>query len=472
MNRITTVKKMNLTTTADPGSFRDPSGFIFRDENLVLKRCIHPVYQSVFRENMENGLYEHLISEGVLIPHRINSMTDGAGEPWIIEPEELPMISYPYEWCFDMYKDAALLTLQITKMALQYNMILKDASAYNVQFRNGRAVFIDTLSFTPYREGDAWAAYGQFCRHFFAPLYLCALRDLRLGNLMRHFMDGVPLDMARNLLPWHGGSRQGLIHILLHSRSIADCECSQKTGGKNRIRKLSGKQLRSILEDLEEGITNLSFPGIKTPWAEYNKESIHYSGTAREAKFAAVENLLMEAGAGVVWDMGANDGTYTRLALKTGSRFAVAFDGDLCAVNSNYLTCRRKHESLLPLVTDLSNPSSGNGFAHTERKSLTARCNAGCLMMLALIHHLAISNNLPFDKIAAWCALLSEKLIIEFVPENDPKVQELLMNRQDVFPDYTLENFILSFEKYFRIRKCIPLPDCDRRIFLFERKGF
>src|ERR1043165_5499796 len=173
---------------------------------------------------MESGLYEKLVKAGLLIPHievdrsPAESEAVQAAAYKILQPERVPFISYPYEWSFGQLKDAALATLSIQRRALKVGMSLKDASAYNIQFVRGKPVLIDTLSFEIYKEGQPWVAYRQFCQHFLAPLALMALRDVRLSQLLRVYIDGVPLDLASELLPSKTRFNFGLLtNIHLHA---------------------------------------------------------------------------------------------------------------------------------------------------------------------------------------------------------------------------------------------------------------
>ncbi len=183
-------------------SFRDPSGFMFRKDN-VLYRQVNKHYSEDYDKLLSSGLLDSLTKKGLLIPAEEVDITPAEKDLAykILKPVEIPLISYPYEWSFSQYQDAALATLQIQKIAFEKGFALKDASAYNIQFYKGKAVFIDTLSFEPYREGEPWVAYRQFCQHFLAPLALMAHTDIRLSQLMRVYIDGIPLDLASRLLP-------------------------------------------------------------------------------------------------------------------------------------------------------------------------------------------------------------------------------------------------------------------------------
>src|SRR5215216_6396727 len=200
-------------------SFRDPSGFLFARDG-VLYRQVNRKYEQEYTRLMESGLYDKLVKAGLLVSHVEvdHAPAEAALAYKIIQPERVPFISYPYEWSFGQLKDAALATLSIQRRALKVGMSLKDASAYNIQFVRGKATLIDTLSFEIYKEGQPWVAYRQFCQHFLAPLALMATRDIRLNQLLRVYIDGIPLDLASELLPGKTRLNFGLLtHVHLHA---------------------------------------------------------------------------------------------------------------------------------------------------------------------------------------------------------------------------------------------------------------
>ena len=204
----------------DPGSCRDPGGFIYRRDG-VLYRQIGAASIDDWQAFVASGLADKLIAKGRLIGHAEAPLSAAATADAraVIAPEPIEFISYPYEWTFGELKDAGLLTLDVELEALAAGWTLKDASAYNVQFRDGRPVMIDSLSFEPHEDGTPWVAYRQFCEHFLAPLALMARRDVRLASLLRADPDGVPLDLAKGLLPWRTRLNFGLLsHLHLHAK--------------------------------------------------------------------------------------------------------------------------------------------------------------------------------------------------------------------------------------------------------------
>ena len=459
---------MTPTNGSLAGSFRDPSGFVFtRDGHLY--RQVNRVYGEHYDLLMGSGLYAKLVGAGLLIPHEEAGMdlarTDDACK--ILRPEPVPFVSYPYEWCFSQLKDAALATLAVQKRAFEHGMVLKDASAYNVQFVRGKPVLIDTLSFERYREGMPWVAYRQFCQHFLAPLALMSCRDVRLGQLLRVHIDGIPLDLASRLLPMRTRLRFSLLaHIHLHARSQKRHE-GEAVDVKGR--KVGRLGFQGIIDSLESAVGKLSWKPAGTEWAEYYEDT-NYSPESLEEKSRLVGELLDRTDAKVVWDLGANTGRFSRVASSKG-RFTVSFDVDPAAVEKNYLDCKRDGETnVLPLLLDLTNPTPGIGWENEERSSLLERGPAETALALALVHHLAISNNLPLDRIAQFFAGVCRWLIIEFVPKSDSQVQRLLATRDDIFGSYTREGFEKAFDGWFVPEASMDISGTWRTLYLMRKR--
>ena len=451
----------------DPSSFRDPSGFLFY-RNDAIYRSINHIYKENYDQLMHSGLYKTLIDAELLIPHEEVGPEDSlSGEAYkIIKPEQLPFISYPYEWCFSQLKDAALTTLSIQKQSLEFGMALKDCSAYNIQFSKGKPVLIDTLSFEKYREGRPWVAYRQFCQHFLAPLALMNYTDIRLNQLLRIHMDGIPLDMVSKLLPFRTRFHFGLFsHIHLHAKSqehFAD-KSAQTTGGK-----MSHTSMLGLIDSLETAVRKMKWKPKGTEWNEYY-DNITYSTEAFDEKKQLVSEFLDSIHPASIWDLGSNTGVFSRIASKKGVQ-TISFDIDPACVERNYLEVVSKKEThILPLFLDLTNPSPAIGWQHLERKSIVERGPVDTVLALALVHHLAISNNLPLQKLAVFFDKICHSLIIEFVPKNDPQAQILLSSREDIFPEYNQNTFEESFKKYYAIQKVAKIRDTQRTLYLMVK---
>lgn len=452
--------------SALPASFRDPSGFVFRRDGEVLRQ-VNPAYREHFERLIGSGLYAALVKDRLLLPHE--ELPAPAGAWKLLRPEQVPFISYPYEWCFGQLKDAALLTLELQMRALTHGLSLRDASAYNVQFIGGRPVFIDTLSFEVLREGQPWVAYGQFCRHFLAPLALMAKVDVRLSQLLRSHVDGVPLDLASRLLPWRTRLSPGLgLHLHLHAKSQA--RFSGETRGKAQVRAISLNQLRAIADSLASAVRGLRWQPGGTEWYDYYEANNTYGGEGLKEKEKLVGEFLDQARPKRVWDLGGNTGRFSRLAAARGAQ-AVTWDIDPGCVEANYRHVREHGETaVLPLLLDLTNPSPALGWAHAERDSLAARGPADTAMALGLVHHLAISNNLPLERVAAYLARLARALIIEFVPKEDSQVRKLLATREDIFPGYTEAGFEAALATHFAIERKAAIPGTARTLYFATRR--
>jgi len=452
------------------GSFRDPSGFLFR-ENGQLYRQVNQAYRADYDLLISSGLYERLVGQAMLIPHRevdVQPVAPAIAYK-VIQPEKVAFISYPYEWAFSQLKDAALLTLAIQREALEKGMTLKDASAYNIQFHQGHPVLIDTLSFAAYQPGKPWIAYRQFCMFFLAPLALMAHTDINLGKLSQLYIGGIPLDLASKLLPWPTRLNFGLLsHIHLHAYSQARATGSSSSAAQQRSAAISKQGLLGILDNLEATIKGLTLKKLETQWAAYYSGT-NYDDDAFKRKKQIVSSLIDDVAPRCVWDVGANTGVFSRLALSREDCLVISSDIDPGAVEINYRESRqRKERNLLPLMIDLTNPSPAIGWANEERHSFAQRGPADLVIALALIHHLAISNNVPLGDVAKWMATLGKHLVIEFVPKEDSQAQILLATRDDIFTQYTEEGFVEAFSQSYRLLKRVPIEGTLRTLFLFE----
>jgi hypothetical protein len=451
------------------GSFRDPNGFVFIRDGKIYRQ-INRSYQDDFELLTSDGLHQSLVDSGLLIDFKeVDLELASSSDAYkIIEPEQLKFISYPYEWSFSQLKDAALTTLKIQKAALNAGMSLKDSSAYNIQFLHGKPVFIDTLSFEKYKEGLPWVAYRQFCQHFLAPLALMSYTDIRLNLLLKVFIDGIPLDMASSLLPGKSKLNFSLLsHIHFHAKGQKRYQDKQV---QSKSMKMSKFLLLALIDSLESAIKKLKWKPKDTEWGDYY-EATNYSSDSINEKKKIVSSFIEQVNPSTVWDLGANTGEFSRIASERSIE-TIAFDIDSAAVEKNYLQIKKSNETfILPLILDLTNPSGGIGWGNTERTSLLDRGPADLVMALALIHHLAISNNVPLAKVAGFLKNLAPHLIIEFVPKSDSQVIRLLSTREDVFPNYTIEGFENEFSQFFHIEKKVRVDNTERTMYLLRSKG-
>ena len=452
------------------GSFRDPSGYVFKVDGRVL-RTVSDSYRDHYDRLIGSGLRDLLVKEGLVIPFEEvgGPSPEGASAYKILEPEQVPFISYPFEWSFSQLKDAALTILAIQSRALEYQMSLKDASAYNVQFVRGKPVLIDILSFEKYRDGKPWVALRQFCRHFLAPLCVMSMKDIRLGQLLRVNVDGIPLDLASKMLPVRSWLKPGLV-FYIHAHALAERRSGPSHGNRRITQARFGlAAFKAMIGQLRKVISSLSWKLGSTRWGDYASQDL-VGSKYFESKNAVISEFVDLVKPRTAWDMGANTGLMSRLLASKGVS-VISMDSDDGAIEKNYLEVKKSGETkILPLLVDLNNPSPAIGWNNRERDSLFERGRPDLIVALALIHHLAIGNNVPLGMLGEFFGRLSPWLIIEFVPKSDPNVQTMLALREDIFPEYTVPDFEKAFEPFFEIVQKAELSQSDRTIYLMKRK--
>jgi hypothetical protein len=296
--------------TRHPASFKDPAGFVFEADGKFYRQ-VNQYYAIQYRQLMDSGLYAQLVKNGWLVSHEeINeNLTQDPSWYTTILPEPVNYISYPYEWCFAQLKDAALLTLKILRQSLEYGMILKDATPFNIQFHKGRPIFIDTLSFDIYNPQQPWIAYRQFCQCFLFPLYLEHYLKSDIPKILAAYINGIPNDIIAKLLPLKSRLNLGVwLHVYLQNTTMI----SDK--GNKAAAKFSKKKLTDLVSHLENIIRN--FPAdksYKTTWSNYYDDTI-LSRQYVEEKEKIVLEMCGKTGAGSVLDLGAEYGTFLQKA--------------------------------------------------------------------------------------------------------------------------------------------------------------
>ncbi len=451
---------MKLSPSRHPSSYRDPSGFVFK-YNSLFYRQVNKLYAADYESFMER-LYPKLVEKRMIIPHEeVILPFESSGDAYkMILPEQLLFISYPYEWSFDMLKDAALLTLNIQKTAMANSMTLKDATPYNIQWKDGKMIFIDTLSFEPYDPSLPWIAYRQFCEMFLAPLVLMHYSRKPLQELMLSYPEGIPLSVVSAMLPLKSLFR---LHIYLHLHLNANY------AGKRSVEPKGGfteKKLRDIIDSLYSAVTSSRLEN-KTTWGAYYEEARERTDYIAFKKQVVNEWTIDLQGIDEVLDLGGNDGSFSQLLAMQGKRVVCA-DFDHMAINSLYKNGRATN--VHPLLLDFSHPSPAIGFNNTERMSFHERAASDLVLFLALIHHICLGRNVPLGALAGSLSRISKNLIIEFIPKDDSKVKEMLETRTNPFSDYDRESFEIAFSEYFNIIRSVPLASSGRMLYLMGRK--
>lgn len=444
-----------------PSSYRDPSGFIFSHKDKIYRQ-VNLVYKENFDQLMASGLYDQLISQSLLVPHQqIQSNLTGEKEWYTtLEPMPVPFISYPYEWSFSMLKDAALLTLLLMEKSIQHGMILKDATPYNIQLVNGKMTFIDTLSFEKYDEAKPWIAYRQFCENFLAPLALMNYGSVPLTKLFLSYPEGIPLEVASTLLPF---KTRWNIHIQLHIH--LNNRVLKKNKKEKSSKSFSKQKLVHILSSLRSAIGSFHLKHKSTWWNYYTEaeERDDYLLSKKEI----IQGWLKEGDYETAFDAGANDGTFSEL-LALQNIQVISADTDHFAIEKLYNSVKENGHAIHPLIVDLTNPSPAIGVNNLERFSLLQRLSVDLVIALAVIHHLCVGKNIPFNKMVHFFKGLGKTLIIEYVPKEDEKVKLMLDQKKDIYEWYNQQGFEAAFSAAFLIQSKKVIKDSVRTLYLMK----
>lgn len=447
-------------------SFRDPSGFVFTYHNTIYRQ-VNQYYEKDFELLLNSGLYQKLAADEVLVSHQqINENLTGLPNWYTtLLPEQLSFISYPFEWCFNMLKDAALITLDAARQALDYGMILKDATAYNVQWHKGKMMLIDSLSFEQYDGKSPWIAYRQFCEHFLAPLAFMHYTKQAVHPILSQNTEGFSLKLAKAFLPV---TSKFNLHMYLHLHLHASFS-EEKTNNKKKV-SFSIKKFHQILSSLKTAIQDCSFSEKKSTWSAYYEEAAERENYL-EVKKTIIDGWVKKMNIGSAVDVGSNEGEFSIL-LANQNIDTTSIDSDHIAINKLYNKCRQKNIRLIhPLVIDIAHPSPSIGWMNEERSSFLKRTKTDLVLALAVIHHLAIGKNVPLQNISTLFSSLGKYLITEFVPKEDEKVQLMLAQKKDIYDWYTEENFCASFALHFTIINQQVISSSGRTLYLMSRNA-
>jgi hypothetical protein len=466
--------------TAEPASFRDPASTVFYAGGKVL-RGLGDQASKDWETLSATAFFPRLLADGKVVGTKLADpavLEDPALRERftsVLEHERIPFVSYPYEWTFSMLKDAALLHLDVLLAALDEGMTMKDGYAYNVQWRGAAPAFIDVGSFERLKGSEPWAGYRQFCATFLYPLMLQAYKDVGFQPWLRAQIDGIEPSQMRGLFSSSRDKVRGgvLKHITLHSAMEARFKESSTQGVRKELEEAGFSKDLSVgmAKSLRKLIAGLDWERSSSTWSDYQETST-YSAGERETKARFVEEALAGPRLGEVWDLGGNDGTYSYIAARNADH-VVLVDGDEVCIDAAYRHLRDEgNTQILPLVMNLADPSPGLGWRGKERTAFFDRSRPDAVLALALVHHLAISANVPLAEIVDWLWATGARVVVEFVHRDDPMSQRLLSNKPDgLFSDYRTEDFERLLADRFEIDRQETLPSGTRTLYAVRPRG-
>jgi SAM-dependent methyltransferase len=462
------------------GSFRDPSGYVFEAEGRIF-RALRPEAHALLNELAVAGVLSQLEADRLIVGTTFVEETSlraslcraHPGFTHFLEHERVPQITYPYEWSQRMLAAAAVHTLDLQLRLLAAGCALKDASAYNIQFRAGRPIFIDLTSIERPARLDVWFALGQFQRMFLLPLLLSHQGGWDLRSYFLSSLDGRSLEQARQSLRWFDLWRPSLwfdvsLPLLLERR--ANRAASVPRDRLEQPNKNAQPQLLN-LNRLRSKIRKLAARApSNTVWSDYTT-TCSYGAESESAKKTLVRQYLAATRPGCVLDLGCNTGDYSFIAAECGAQ-VVAADGDGGAIDRLFQRLQRTPQPITPIVLDLANPSPAIGFMNQERARFLDRVSPDCVLALALMHHLLISANLSLVAIRdMFHEITRAHLLLEFVPKDDVMFRRLMKFRVDLFRDLSLQSCLDVFLERFDLTQQSPIPASPRTLLCLRKKS-
>ncbi len=469
----------------DPGSYKDPSGYVFYHNNEVYRYICDNEF-SFFEKFIESEIFIELCAKEKIVNTRIvqvencpelskifsNKVTK------ILQHDRIKHISYPYEWSLSMCIDAALLTLEIQEELLRSNYSLKDATPYNIQFQNGKPIFIDIASIETVSKTGIWTAYNQFCQFWLYPILIYRKGFIDLKSIYLSNIDGIKFDDITKLLGswpfWKFGLTIDYLlpFILSKSKHVQDKMNSGITAKKQPN---SPEIQLSTVKRCKRIVQNLANYKSQSNWTEY-VDTCSYSKELEGKKVKVIDDFLDQEKLKTLLDIGCNTGIYSELAAKKGVD-VVAVDSDQHCINRLYESACGEQNNITPLFIDITNPSPAIGWNNNERQSFLNRFGSkfDCVLSLALVHHVVVTKRIPLDFFAKLLSRLTKQYIItEFVGTDDSMFQQLTKYRTESYDYFDLEYFRKIHDTYFEIIEELNLTDKDskmeRSIFIMRKK--
>ena len=457
----------------NPGSFRDPAGQVFKYKNRIIrvvKKFGKKRYEFIKNKNLINESIQNnfLIDTKEIKNEFTNFNSDDSC--YFLEHEKLDYISYPYEWSFYQLKKAALHHLEFQIFLLEKGAVLIDSSAYNIQFKNNKPIFIDVLSIDEYVDGDYWKGHGQFLQQFLNPLLLRSLKGVSFNEWYKGNLDGIKTSELNNILSLKDKlSLNVFFSVVLLSKLEKQNTINPKKALKKLQKKksLSKNSYKSLLIQLKKWINGLEPLKKRTEWDSYSSVNT-YNIEQEKKKIDVVKNFTERIKPNLMADIGCNDGLYSFESLRSGCKKAIGFDIDINAIDRAYINSLKFNLNFLPLYFNAANPSTRLGWNEKERESFIDRINFDAVIALAFEHHLTLANNIPLEEALKWIMNIAEKGLIEYVDKKDETVKKMLSIKGDIFPNYNEENFAKIISSNGRIVNKTVISD-TRALYEFEK---
>ncbi len=472
-------------------SFRDPNGVLFAWNGRIF-RIVNAAGMADLKAFLASGCAAKWASAGALIrtaapgdaekrellqAPEIAGLYARIGGEVILEHERIPFPSFPYEWPPEMLHRAAALTLELALGLLPESLGLKDATPYNILFRGPQPVFIDVLSFERRDPGDpAWLAYAQFVRTFLLPLLANRHLGLALDQALLARRDGLEpeevyawLGPLKRMRPPFFSLVSMPVWLALRHRQDDSIYRKRALPDAERAKFILTALLKGLQRQLRAAAPKAD---ARSAWSGY-MEANSYAPEQFAAKERFVEESLAASRPKQVLDVGCNTGKFSFMAARGGAR-VVAIDCDPVVAGNVWRQAAAERLDVLPLVVNLARPTPGTGWNNSEYPSFLARARGAfdTVLMLAVVHHLLVTERIPLDGIVDLAAdLTTDKLVIEFVAPEDAMFKKIVRGREDLHSGLTAAVFEDACGRRFDILRSQRLDGAARWLYLMRRKG-
>jgi len=471
---------MGGTPAPDGGvrSFRDPAGVVLRHKGRIL-RLVRREYAAEMEAFLATPFARQSMDAGKLV--------DSAKIP-VPEPDEfaesadvfyehdrIPFPSYPQEWPAEMLQAAGVLTIELFQQALVAGYGLKDATPYNILFRGSQPVFVDVLSFERRQPLDAsWMAYAQFVRTFLLPLLVHREFGLFPGDTFATHRDGIEPESVYRWIGWRRRLTPPFLSLVtlpkwMSARAHPGIYHPRPAASEEQARFILDRLLAATARQLERLAPKA---GSDSAWSGYLEHKSLYTPSQLAAKERFVSEALEIAKPRTLLDVGANEGRFSLLAARGGAS-VVAIDTDPVVTGKIWRKARREGLAVLPLVVDLTRPTPAAGWRNQECESFLDRARGGfdMVMLLAVVHHMLVTERVPLDDLLTLVKELTrDYALIEFVSPDDPMFNRVARGREALYSHLTFSAFEAALASQFETIKTCKLEELDRCLYLIRRR--
>lgn len=471
-------------------SFRDPAGRLLHYKGRII-RVLNSTGEREFSRSISSEVLKKFVSSGNLVTAEVLSSAEKESlsaelkqkfeisedeYSSLIEHQRIPFPTYPYEWTPEMLYAAGGLTLDLAEKLLDEGLGLKDATPYNILFNGAKPVFVDWLSFEKRDPlNPIWLTQAQFVRTFILPLLVNKHLGVTLAEIFMSNRDGLEPEAVYKMLKGTSKLKPPFFSMvtlpkMLGANKAKDTsiykEQSSDSADKARfILEQQFKRLRKLLKKAEPNRSQTS------DWAEYVGPKQHFTEKYLKQKDDFVNEVLSEYKPKSLLDIGCNTGYFSSIAAKNGTS-VVSLDQDSVSVGNVWRLARQNDLDILPLVVDITRPSPGIGWRNSENPSFLDRIRGKfeAVLMLAVIHHMMVTERIPLPEIFSLIAEITTNiLIIEFVPPDDKMFKIISRGRDHLFTYLDNDYFRREAEKHFQIVRSEKLADSERWLYLLKK---